>query len=84
VFALAWSTPIGYAEWWIEYYKNLSKQQSGNQSSKEEMFPVRLPPCSSTYILITGRQVNVPEDRIIWVSEEEFLPLRQLGARRVD
>jgi hypothetical protein len=84
VFALAWSTPTGNAEQWIDYYKNLGKQQSRNQSSKEKMFPVWVPPGSSTYILITGRQVNVPENRIIEVTEEEFLPLRQLGARRVD
>jgi predicted phage terminase large subunit-like protein len=84
VFALASITPTGHQEGWIQHYKNLSEQQSGNQSSKEKMFPVRVPPGSSTYILITGRQVNVPENRIIEVTEEEFLPLRLLGARRVD
>jgi predicted phage terminase large subunit-like protein len=84
VFALAWSTPTGNAEHWIDYYKNLGEQQGGNQSSKEKMFPVEVPQGCSTYILKTGRQVNVPENRIIWVTEEEFLPLRQLGAKRAD
>jgi hypothetical protein len=57
---------------------------NGNQSSKERMIPVRMPPGSSTHILITGRQVSVPENRIVEVTEEEFISLRAHGAKRVD
>ena len=83
VFALAWSTmngrDPGILKWYEERY---GKKISGNQTPK--MIRVWLPPGSSTYILITGRQVNVPENRIIEVTEEEFLSLRQPGVRRLD
>jgi predicted phage terminase large subunit-like protein len=84
VFALAWSTPTGGAESWLEYYRILNERMNGNQSSKERMIPVRMPPGSSTHILITGRQVSVPENRIVEVTEEEFISLRAHGAKRVD
>jgi hypothetical protein len=39
---------------------------------------------SATGQLITGRQVNVPENRIVEMTEEELAPLINSGARRVD
>jgi predicted phage terminase large subunit-like protein len=85
VFALAWSTQTGGGENWIQYLKNqLEKEAYGNQSGKERMFPVWVPPPATQHHLITGRQVNVPENRIIEVTEEEFNPLRAHGAKRVD
>ena len=84
VFALAWSTPTGGAEAWIEYYRIENERMNGNQSGKEKLIPVWVPPPSTLYHLITGRQVSVPENRIIELTEEEFIPLRALGAKRVD
>ena len=84
VFALAWSTPSGGARGWLQYYGNLVEELSGSQVDKNKMIRVRVPPPASTYILITGREVNVPDDRIIEVSEEELIPLLQHGATRVE
>ncbi len=54
------------------------------QPSKEELIPVWVPPPSTHYQLITGKCVNVPENRIIKITEVEFLPLRLVGAKRLD
>ncbi len=84
VFALAWSTPKGGARGWLKYYENQVAEMHGNQTDKNEMIRVWVPPPSSTYSLITGRQVNIPEDRIIEVTEEELIPILQAEGRRVD
>jgi predicted phage terminase large subunit-like protein len=84
VFALAWSTPKGGARGWLKYYGDLVAEMHGNQTDKNEMFPVRLPPPASTYHLITGRQINVPKNRIVEMTEEEFRPLINSGAKRAD
>jgi hypothetical protein len=84
VFALAWSTPNGGARGWLQFYKNQVEKLSGNQVSKSGYIRVWVPPPSSTYFLITGRQVNIPEDRIIEVTEEELIPILQAEGRRVD
>src|ERR1700694_2138974 len=44
----------------------------------------RLPPPATTHQLITGRQINVPENRIVEMTEDEFKPLINSGARRDD
>jgi predicted phage terminase large subunit-like protein len=85
VYALAWSTPDGNAENWIRYAKQVAEMELGNHSGRAEMIRVRLPPISTSFILITGRPISfVPEDGIVEMTEEEYLPLRQLGARRAD
>jgi predicted phage terminase large subunit-like protein len=84
VFALAWSTPKGGAWGWVQYYKNQVEKLSGNQVSENRMIRVWVPPPSSRYHLVTGRQVNIPEDRIIEVTEEELIPILQAEGRRVD
>jgi predicted phage terminase large subunit-like protein len=82
VFALAWSTPKGGARGWVEYYKRQVEALSGHKVDKSGMIRAWVPPPASMYHLITGRHVNVPEDRIIEVTEEELTWLQ--GARRVD
>ena len=82
VFALAWSTPSGGANAWIEFYRRQVEAASGNQTPK--MFRVLMPPGSSTYYSITARQVPIPEDRIIEVKEEELVSALQSGGKRVD
>jgi predicted phage terminase large subunit-like protein len=84
VFALAWSTPKGGARAWLKYMKKQVDQMHGSQPDKNEMFRVWLPPPATTHQLITGRQINVPENRIVEMTEEEFRPLINGGARRVD
>ena len=85
VYALAWSTPEGNAEGWITFYKQEAQKEIGNHSGRAEMIRVWLPPISTSFQLITGRPISfVPEDGIVEMTEEEYLPLRQLGARRVD
>jgi predicted phage terminase large subunit-like protein len=85
VFALAWSTPRGGAEGWVLYYKNEAERWNSYRSEKTEMIPVRLPPPSTQLLLITGRRIDfVPDDRIVEMTEEELLPLINIGARRVD
>jgi predicted phage terminase large subunit-like protein len=84
VFALAWSTPKGGARGWLKYMKMQVDQMHGSQAGKNEMFRVWLPPPASTHHLFGGRQINVPENRIVEMTEEEFLPLMNGGAWRVD
>jgi predicted phage terminase large subunit-like protein len=85
VFALAWSTPRGGAEGWIEYAKREAERLNGYRSAKAEMIRVWLPPPSSQFVLIKGRRIDIiPDDRIVEMTEEEFLPLVNIGARRVD
>jgi predicted phage terminase large subunit-like protein len=84
VYALAWSTPKGGARGWLKYMERLKQKMHSNQTNKSEMFRVWLPPSSTTYVLFNGRQINVPENRIVEMTEEEFIPLINSGARRVD
>jgi predicted phage terminase large subunit-like protein len=85
VFALAWSTPSGGAEGWIQYYADMVEKEQKRGSGTREMIRVRLPSTdSTTYQLITGRSISVPEDRVAEMTEEEFLPLRNIGATRAD
>jgi predicted phage terminase large subunit-like protein len=84
VFALAWSTPKGGARGWLKYMENQVAEMHGNRTDKNKMIRAWVPPPSTLYHLITGRQVNVPETRIIEVTEEELRPLLQHGARRAE
>jgi predicted phage terminase large subunit-like protein len=85
VYALAWGTVDGSAENWITFYRMLLQRELGHDSGRADMILVRLPPQGTTFYLITGRIINlVPDDRIVEMTEEEFLPMRQIGAQRVD
>jgi hypothetical protein len=85
VFALAWSTiSRGGAEAWILHYRNMAERWSSYGSEKKGTIPVYLPPPSTTYSLISGREITVPENRIVEMTEDEFIPLINLGGRRVD
>jgi len=48
------------------------------------MTRVQVPKGSSHLTLITGRQVAIPPDRIIEVTNEELGAVLQNGGRRVD
>jgi hypothetical protein len=41
-------------------------------------------PPTSTWYLITGKQVNIPSDRIIEVTSEDVPAVIQNGGKRVD
>ena len=84
VYALAWSTPQGNAEGWIGYYDILGQREGRARPSQTKMIRVRLP-SSGTFQLMSGRTVSSwSEDRIVEMTEEDFLPLRILGAERID
>jgi hypothetical protein len=48
------------------------------------MIRVWVPGTSSTWYLITGRQVAIPEDRIIEATEEEAISIFRAGGKRVE
>jgi hypothetical protein len=65
--------------------ENQVAEMHGNRTDKNEMIRVWLPPPSTSFGLITGRWINlVPDDRIVEMTEEEFKPLINSGARLVD
>lgn len=85
VFALAWHTSHVTEPALLQFMKTEAAKIAGNKASQNGMIRIWVPPPTSTYILITGRQVNVVSpDRIIEATEEEAIPLLQNGARRVD
>jgi hypothetical protein len=67
----------------VKYMKNQLDWMSRDQAEKTEMIRAWLPPPSTTFTLITGRVITVPENRIVEMTEEELRPLINLGARRV-
>jgi predicted phage terminase large subunit-like protein len=84
VYALASTIPQNNAEAWLFYMERLTEKELGNPSARNDMIRVRLPGSVTTFQLITGRCINAPIDRIVEMTEEEFLPLRNIGATRVD
>lgn len=84
VFALAWSTLYGTDPPFLQFYKNEAAKMNAGKAGQTRLIRVRVPSSSTTYILISGRQVHPPPDRIIEGTEEELIPLLQNGAERVD
>jgi hypothetical protein len=82
VFALAWATQHSVEPGILTYYKRLSEAQGRNADHK--MHRVQLATPSSTYYSVTGRQISVPENGIIEVTDEELQPFLQGAGRRVD
>jgi predicted phage terminase large subunit-like protein len=82
VLALAWVTehPVPGI---IEFYRQQA-EQIAKPASDEPKVRAWVPPGSSHYYLITGRQVMRPSNGIIAVTEEELGPLLQYGGRRMD
>jgi predicted phage terminase large subunit-like protein len=84
VFALAWSTLHAAVPGIIQFYKNEAARIGGNTADQNRKKRVWVAPPVSTWILITGRQVTIPLDRIIEVTEEEIGSILQNGGKRVD
>jgi predicted phage terminase large subunit-like protein len=82
--ALAWMTEQATKPGMgiLNYYKQEAEKLKG--PSKTKMMRVTVPGESSHWILITGRNVSIPEDRIIEVTEEESIAVLRAGGRRVD
>jgi predicted phage terminase large subunit-like protein len=82
VYALAWTTQnpepgiIGYMRNEVEAAKPSTKQTT-------TMIRVWVPAGSSHLILITGRTIAIPEDRIVEVTEEEAVWMIPNGCRRL-
>ena len=85
VHALAWSTQEATKPGMgvFQFYKLEAAKQNRNLESAETMIRVEVPPGPTHWILITGRQVAVPPDRIISGTEEELAPVLQNGGKRV-
>jgi predicted phage terminase large subunit-like protein len=84
VFALAWSTLHAAVPAIIQFYANELAKIEGKAADQKRMKRVWVPLPSSTWILITGRQVAIPPDRIIEVTEEEMGAIILNGGKRVD
>jgi predicted phage terminase large subunit-like protein len=84
VFALAWSTtqrggPIG----WLKYYERLNQQANGDGVNKGTR--VWVAPPTTQWVTIEGKQIMIPEDRIIELtSKEDIANVIARGGRRVD
>lgn len=82
VFALAWST-LHPEPGIIGYYRNELAKAKGNTASQNKMKRVWVHPPTTTWQFKT-RQVSIPPDRIIEVTEEEMGSVIQNGGRPVD
>jgi hypothetical protein len=72
VYALAWSTLHSAVPGILQYYKNEAARLKPNPN---KYVRIQVPPgLSSHWILITGRAVNVPESRVVEVTQEEAGP----------
>jgi hypothetical protein len=82
--ALAWYTGQANSSFAnaIGFLRNEIEKQQG--PSKTKMIRVWVPGTSSTWYLITGRQVAIPEDRIIEATEEEAISIFRAGGKRVE
>jgi len=65
----------------LEYYRRLCMEMMHEQDG---IVRLRVQPGPSHVITIKGRQILVPNDRIIEVSEEEAKPMLRAGSTRVD
>jgi predicted phage terminase large subunit-like protein len=82
VFALAWST-LNPEPGIITHYKNLAGQTSPKPPANG-MVRVWVPGNSTHWILITGRTILIPLDRITEVTAEESVSILRQGGKRVD
>jgi predicted phage terminase large subunit-like protein len=82
VFALAWST-LNPEPGIITYYKNLAGQTAPKPPANG-MVRVWVPGNVTHWILITGRTILIPPDRIAEVTAEESISILQQGGKRMD
>ena len=81
VYALAWSTLHSAVPSILQYYKNEAERLKPNPNKQVPILvPHRL---ASHWILVTGRAVNVPDTRIVEVTEEEAVSMIQQGCTRM-
>jgi predicted phage terminase large subunit-like protein len=82
VYALAWSTLHNAVPNLIQHYRNEIARLTPNPA---RLVRVQVPAGgSSTWILITGRSVNVPDSRIVEVTREEAASMIQQGCILLD
>ncbi len=79
--ALAWLKQRVPGAGFIEYYRRMVE---GQLNKPEASYRVEAAIGVSTVYTIIGRQITVPQDRIILVSEEEMGPLIATGFRKLD
>jgi hypothetical protein len=65
------------------YYKMVAETGEQQLEGGRPMIRVKVPKGASHWSLITGRQIPIPLDRIIEVTEEELLPVLQNCGERV-
>ena len=84
VFALAWSTAQRGGAWgWIEYMKREAEKANAHSVGKPTRVWVALP--ATHWVTIDGRQIMIPPDRIIELTEKEDIAnVISLGGRRLD
>jgi predicted phage terminase large subunit-like protein len=83
VFALAWST-LHPEPGILVHYKNEAAKLTGHTADQHKLHRVWVAPDPSTWITITGRQINIPKDRIVEVTEEEGRSIIQQGGKPAD
>jgi predicted phage terminase large subunit-like protein len=84
--ALAWSTQEATKPGMglLQYYKNAVEKLAQELNGTGKKIRVQVPQGSSHWTLITGRQVLIPPDRVIEVTEEESIPILQNGGCGMD
>jgi len=84
VFALAWSTAQKGGPWgWIEYMRRMAEEANVDRVGKPTR--VWVAPPVTHLVAIDGRQIMIPQDRIIELTSEEDIGNVILhGGRRVD
>jgi predicted phage terminase large subunit-like protein len=75
------ATKPGMGVYW--YYKMIAEAREQPLEGERPMIRVKVPNEASHWSLITGRQVAIPQNRIIEVTEEELPSILQNGGKRV-
>jgi len=83
--ALAWSTQEATKPGMglLHYYEMEAAKLQQGIADEKKMVSVWMPGAADTWILMSGRSVTVPIDRIIEVTEEEAEGIVRAGGRRI-
>jgi predicted phage terminase large subunit-like protein len=84
--ALDWFKRAAHFSGWgiFEYTRLQSEVVLAGKSKPEDRIRVRIPPPATNLYTITGRQIAIPDNRIIEVTEEEAPSIIANGGVRVD